>query len=308
MPEQVVNRADFLNKLFVDKNMKKLVESDLLWERLLAKQSINALNVRYYRERYVDIETPNDSAMSAPIDPFLKSPGYRRPGGTFPHTTFAEPSEYNLGLYQLALEVDIPDETQKYADLENMILKSQKKLGNSFASYVNNILGTKVTDAWATASSVIQHVTISAGKEWSNDPTTSGVQPVQNVIAAQELIDDISGYAYKPDGMLVSKQSYYDLRAWMAYNDYQLKETKIGPETTVDTIEGLPLYVSNMVKRDFAVVGDFKAAGVLYESEPVNTKQYYTDKDRTSHIQISRTFNYALTDGKAICTILNTVA
>jgi len=306
MAEQVSQRADFLYREFVDTNVKQMVEADLLWEKLLVTQGINALNVRYYRETYVDIETPNDTAMSANVDTFLRSPGYRAPGGDFPHTTFAEPSEYNLGLYQMALEMDIPDEAQKYVELENTMLKGQKKLANAFSSKVNTILGNKLTDNWSPSN--ISAITLSSGQEWNTDPTASTVQPITSVLTAMETIEDISGYNYKPSGLLVPKQSYFDLRNWMAVKNYQYKEVMIGPETKVISIEGLPVHVSNQVTRDKAVMGDFQAAGVLYEAEPMNTRQYYTDKDRTTHIQLSRTFNYALTDPKAICLIVNTVA
>jgi hypothetical protein len=310
MPEQQMPRSEFMYTTWVDKNVKQKAEAELLWEKLLTKQSVNGLNVRYYREQYTDIETPNDSDMGASIDEFLRSPGYRAPGGTFPHTTYGEPLAYNAGLYQLGLEIDVPDEAQKYVEMENVILKSQRKLANSFASRVNTILGNKLTDTWATASSLIQHVTISAASEWSVGPLSASVRPIKDVLAARELIEDVPGYNYKPTGIAVSVQSHFDLLLWMAEKGYEYKE-KLNLDsgaTTVSRIEGLTLVATNQVKRDYAVVGDFKAAGVLFESEPTNVKQYYTPADRSSHVQISRTFTYALTDPKAICTILNTVA
>ena len=310
MADQVMPRSDFMYTTWVDKNIKKLIEDPMMWEGMLAKQSVNGLNVRYYREQYVDFETPNDDAMSNPIDEYLRAPNYRAPGGDFVHTTYGEPAEYNLGLYQIALEIDIPDEAQKYVEMENVILKAQSKLANSFASNVNQVLGNKLTDTWSTASSLISHITISSGAEWSVGPLSASVRPIKDIIAAIEIVEDIAGYSYKPTGVWMSKESYFDLRLWCAEKGYEYKEKKdlSGAETKVLQIEGLPVYSSNMIKRDYAVVADFKAAGVLYEAEPVNTHQYYTDADRSTHIQISRTFNYALTDPKAVCTILNTVA
>lgn len=289
MPEQQMPRSDFMYEPWVDKNIKQKAEAELLWEKLLTKQSVNSLNVRYYREQYTDIEGPNDSDMGASIDEFLRSPGYRTPGATFPHTTYGEPLAYNAGLYQLGLEIDVPDEAQKYVEMENVILKAQKKLANSFASRVNTILGNKITDTWATASSLIQHVTISSGAEWSVGPLSASVRPIKDVLAARELVEDVAGYNYKPTGMAMSKQSHFDLLLWMAEKGYEYKENlKLDSGATkVDKVEGLTLVVTNQVKRDYAVVGDFKAAGVLYEAEPTHVEQYYTPADRSSHAQIS---------------------
>lgn len=307
MPEQVMPRSDFLYSKWVDKTIRQLVEEELLWERLLTKQPVNGLSVLYYKEQYLDIETPNDSAMSRPIDEFLRSPGYRAPGSTFPHTTYAEPKEYNLGLYQLALEIDIPDEAQKYVEMENTILKAQRKLGNSFASRVNALLGEKLTDSWSTASTVVNNITVSSGAEWSGGPTTSAVRPLKNILDAMEKVEDVPGYNYKADGLLVSKQSFFDLMEYVSEKGIDYKESvKLeAGRPTVGSILGLSVFATNQVKRDFAVVGDFKAAGVLFEAEAVTTRQYYTDVNRATHVQISRTFNYALTDPKAICVIVN---
>ena len=107
---------------------------------------------------------------------------------------------------------------------------------------------------------------------------------------------------------MISVQSYFDLRLWLAEKNYQYKEAAsvIGPATKVTTMEGLPVYSSNMVKRDYCVVADFKAAGTLYQAEPLTTHQYWTDADHITHLQAYRTFNFALTDPKAVCLISNT--
>ena len=306
MPDYVQPKADFLNKLFVDTNVRKLVNDDTVYEKLLTRQSVNAMNVRYYREKYIDISTPNDSAMSAPLDYRLRSPNFRAPGAPFPRTTFGEPEEKNLGLYQLGLQVDVTDEAQKYAEMENQILKAQTKLANAFVSRVNEILGNALTETWDSSPSSINSVSLSSGAEWSNS-TATACRPIKDTLDAMEKIEDISGYAYKASGAMISKQSYFDLRLYLAEKNYQYKAAAdvIGPETTVTTVEGLPFVATNMVKRDYALVADFKACGTLFEAEPFSTHQYWTDEDHVTHIQAMRTFNFALTDPKAICLIVN---
>lgn len=307
MVSYVQPKSDFLNKVWVDNNLKQLVEEDLLWEKMLAHQSVDSPVVRYYREQYLDIATPNDSAMSRPIDYFLKSPGIRAPGGTFPHTGMGDPLEYSLGLYQLGLEVDITDEAQKYSQLENQIVKAQSKLANSFGSRVNEILGNALTENWTTSGSSINSISLSSGQVWSS-PTASDCRPIRDVIGALKKIEDVAGYAYKANAAMVSKDSYFDLRLWLAEHNYNYKDQTpfVGPATQVTQVEGIPFYSSNMVKRDYCLVGDMSACGTLYEAEPVTTNQYYTDEDHVTHIQMFRTFNFALTDPKALCLIVNT--
>lgn len=307
MASYVQPKSDFLNKVWVDQNVKKLVEEELLWEKLLAKQTVDSPVVRYYKEQYLDISTPNDSAMSRPLDYTLKSPGIRAPGGTFPHTVFGEPTEMSLGLFQMGLEVDVTDEAQKYAQLENQIVKAQTKLSNAFVSRVNELLGNALTENWTTSGSSINSISLSSGQVWS-DPTATDCRPIRDVLSAMEKIEDIAGYNYKASAALVSKQSYFDLRLWLAEHQYNYKDSTpfVGPATSVTSVEGVPFYSSNMVKRDYAVVGDFKAAGTLYEAEPLTTNQYYTDQDHITHIQAFRTFNFGLSDPKAICLIVNT--
>jgi len=302
MPDFVQPKADFLNKIFVDPNIRKLVEADTIWEQQLSKQSVNAMNVRYFTEQYIDIETPNDSAMSAPLDYRLRSPHFRTPGADFPHTTFGEPTEKHLGLYQLGLEVDVTDEAIKYAEMENQQLKAQTKLSNAFVSNVNSILGNAITENWT--GSTINYMSASA--VWS-DPTATACRPVKDALDAMEKIEDISAYSYKASAAFISKQSYFDLRLYLAEKNYQYKDAaQIGPETRVTSVEGLPFYSTNMVPRGKALVADFKACGILYESEPLTTHQYYTDKDHLNHIQAMRTFNFGLSDPKAVCLVTAT--
>lgn len=304
--ENVMPKADFMYKLFVDEVVKKLVDEQTVWEGLLSKQKVDALHVRYYKEQYLDIETPNDSDMSRPIDPYLRSPAFRAPGAAYPHTTFGEPKEYSLGLYQLALEVDIPEEAQQFVELENRIVKAQQKLANSFASKVNMVLGNAITENWTGSS--INVVSISSGAEWSVGATSSAVRPIKDILDAVEKVEDVPGYAYKVSGIWVSKQSYFDLRLWLAEKNinYADKPLDIAPETRILAIEGYPVHSSNQVKRDTAVVADFKACGVLFEARPFRTSQYWSDETHVTHIQADRTFNFALTDPKAVCLIKNT--
>lgn len=308
MAEFAMPKTEFMYRQFVDQNVKKLIDEQLLWERYVTKQRVNAMNVRYYKEQYVDIETPNDTVLSRPIDPYLKSPNFRSPGADFPHTQFGEPKEYNLGLYQLALEIDVPDEAQQFVEMENMILRAQTKLGNSFASKVNSILGETLTENWTTSTpSAINAVSLSSGYKWNE--TNSTVAPFKDIIDAQEKIMSVPGYSYSPTELMTSKASYFDLRIWMAKANFQpYHEINIAPETRVTQIEGMTLMATDMVKQDFAVVADLKAAGVLYEAKPLETHQYWTDADHVSHIQALRTFNYAVTDPKAICLIQDVIA
>jgi len=298
MAEMATITKDFLNKVFVDKNVKTLVDEQTIWEQMLTKQPVDSLNVRYYKEQYIDIETPNDSAMSAPIDTNLKSPGYRAPGDLFPHTGFGMPKEYNLGLRQVALEVDVPDESAKYAEMVNLPLKAQQKLANSMASYINNVLGNAISENW-TGSTVN---TVTASVAWG---TYTSSTPIDDILAAEEKIEDISGYNYKVTSMLVSKQTYFDLRAYVAYKNLNYKYTVpvANGATEILQVEGIKVFSTNMVKRAVAILGDFKQCGTLFESEPLTTNKYYTDQDHVTHLQAYRTFNFALTDPKAICLI-----
>jgi hypothetical protein len=292
-------KADFLNKIFVDQNIRKLVNDEMVWEKQLSLQKVTGLDIRYYKEQYVDVMTPNDAAMTASVDVRLRSPNFRAPGGDFPHTAFAEPQEQHLGLYQLGLEVDITDEAAKYAEMENQLLKAQSKLANTFISYVNNTLGNAITENW-TGSSIN---TMSASAVWT-EPTASACRPVKDMLDAMEKIEDVSGHSYKASAAFVSKQGYFDLRLYLAEKNYQYKDAAvIGPETKVTMVEGIPVYGTNMSKRAYALVADFKNCGTLYESEPFKTHQYWTDKDHMTHIQAMRTFNFGLSDPKAVTLI-----
>jgi hypothetical protein len=298
----------FLQKEFVDRNIKQLLEEDMIWEPYLSKQGTDSLVVLYYKEQYYDIETPNDAALGRTIDPEARTPQYRAEHSRFPHASAGIPKEYNLRLYQIALEMDYSEEEMKYADLENRVLKKQEKLANYFASYTNNLLGNTLTETWSTSPSAIQQVDVGSGDEWSLGPGDATVDPIKDIMSSIELIDDIAGYNYKPNVCITSKQSYYDLLLWFTAKDYAYSFEQPYTAKEILNVLGLKIVKSNMVKRDFAVVADFKSCGTLFEAEPVETRVYHMDETRDYHIQITRRFNFALTDPKAICTISNTVA
>lgn len=291
----------FLNKIFVDKNVKRLIDEKLFWEQQLSKQTTDSLVVLYYKEQYFHIETPNDSATSRTMDPAELGPAPRAEHGHFPHASISPPKEYNLRLYQLALEIDWSQEELKYADLERRVVRKQEALVDYFGSYVNNVLGNTLSETWSSTPTSIQCVTVS--NKWTT--TTSSV--TSDLIAAQEKIDDLAGYAYKPTTVLMSKQSYYDVVNYLTNKNYEYSFKE--PDTAKEVMQhaGLSVIKTNMVKRDFAMVGDFKACGTLFEAEPVETHPYFTDADRTHHLQITRRFNFALSDPKAICMVIDTV-
>lgn len=292
----------FMEKIFVDKNIKQLVEENLIWESYLTKQTVDSPVVLYYREQYFDIETPNDSALSKTMDPGDRAPNYRGQHSLFPHADAGVPKEYNLRLYQLALEMDYAEEEMKYASLENRVLKKQEKLANYFASHVNNLLGNTLTENFSSTPTSIQCTTTSA--KWS---TYTSSDVISDVLGAVEKIDDLAGYNYSPNVMLTSKQSYYDLVLYFAEHDYEYKFKEPYAKKEVMQVLGLDVVKTNMVKRDLAIVGDFKACGTLFEAEPVETHTYFMDATRDYHMQVTRRFNFALSDPKAICTIVDTV-
>lgn len=297
----------WLNKIFVDKRIKQLIEEDFRWESYLTKQAVDSLIVLYYKEQYFVFETPNDAALGKTLDPKGRAPANRAEGGAFPHADISVPVEDNLRLYQLALEMDWTEEELKYQSLENRVLKKQERLSQYFTSEINTRLGNILTESWSTSPTSIQQVSIASGDEWSLGPTDETVVPYKDILDAVELIDDVAGYDYSPTGMFVSKQSYYDLLLWLTAKDYQYQFQGLNTKHEVLQFLGLDVIKTNMVKRDFAIVADFKACGILYESEPVRTHTYFTDEDHMHHAQIMRTFNFALTDPKAVCTIKNTV-
>jgi hypothetical protein len=291
----------FLNKIFVDKNIKKLIDEKMFWEQQLTKQPIDSLTVLYYKEQYYHVETPNDSAMSRTMDPGELAPAPRAEHGHFPHADISPPKEYNLRIYQLALEMDWSEEEMKYASMENRVMRKQAALADYFGSYVNNVLGNTLSETWTASPSSIQVVTASNG--WNT--TTSSV--TSDLIGAQEKIDDLAGYAYSPGVVLMSKQSYYDVVDYLTNKNYEYSFAQ--PDTPKEVLKhsGLNVIKTNMVKRDYALVADFKSCGILFEAEPVETHPYFTDEDRTHHVQMTRRFNFALTDPKAICMVYNTV-
>lgn len=298
----------FLNKIFVDKNIKQLVEAELLWEKYLPKQAVDAISVLYYKETYFDIVGPNDSALSKTMDPKGRMAFYRAEGSGFAHTDYSPPTEYNLRLYRLGLEVDFTDDEKKFATLENRILKKQEKLANYFSGQINEILGNTLTETWSATPSGIQYVAVGSGDEWSIGPGDATVLPVNDVLGAMEKIEDVAGYMYKANILMLSVQSYYDLLNWLTQKNYSYTYEKLDDSKDVMKFLGLNIVKTNMVKRDFGIVADLGACGTLFETEPMNTHVYYTDKNRVTHVQAERFFNFALTDPKAVCTLVNLVA
>jgi len=293
----------FLNKIFVDKNIKQLVEEDLLWEKYVRKQTIDSQVALYYREQYMDIETPNDAAFTSKVlDPFGARPGYRAEGAMFPHADIGAPKEFSIRLYQLALEIDYTEEEMKFATMENRVLKKQEKLANYFASSVNAILGDALTESWNPVN--INEQPCSPTYEWDG----TNAQPVKDILGAEEKIADTPGFNYKPDTLFVTKQSYYDLLNYIVKNDYSFGYETLEGGKQITKVLGHKVVVSNMVKRDKAVLADLRQAGIMFECDPFETEVYKTQEDRKYHIQATRRFNYALTDPKAVCLITNVSA
>jgi len=298
----------FLTKTWVQTYIKQKYDESVLWEKFVKTQPTDALSVLYYQEKYIDIETPNDAAMSAPIDTTLRSPNYRSAGGLFPTTEYSRIEEKNAALYQLAMQGSVTEEAKKYTQMEAPILRIQRKIGNAMASDVNMTIGNELTETWAADPTNINDIDIAAGKEWSLDPTTSGLDPVGDVLTAVEAIEDLSGYNYNADVMAVSKQSWFDLRHWASINDYEFGFKKPTEETRFDRFEGLRVLASNQIKRDFCVVMDSKEAMTLYEAEGLRTHTFFDDYTHKFYFQAMRTIYPALTDPKSVSLISNTVA
>lgn len=298
----------FLQKKWVQAYIKQKYEIAAIWEQHVTKQPTDALSVLYYQEDYVNIESPNDTALSNPIDTTLRRPAYRAAGGLFAKTEYSHIVEKNAGLHQLALQGSVTEEAKKYTSMEQPILRMQSKIADSMASEVNRIIGDVLTEEWSTSPTNIQQVGVSSGAEWSRHPSSSGIDPISDILDAIEKVEDLGGYNYTADTFGTSRQSWFDLRKWAYYNDYEFGYRDWRAATTVNTIEGLNVFVSNQVKRDFAIVEDKKAACTLYEAQPLTTDTYFNKPTREYHFQAMRTLYPALTDPKAICTIKNTVA
>lgn len=295
----------FLNKLVVDKTIKPLIEEKVLWENMgIPKMSIQGLTKQYYKETYMDFETPNDSALGRTMDPKKKAPAVRFEGGEFPHVEISQPSKYVCTLYQMGFETDYSEEEMKYADLINQVQRKTQKLANFFVSHCNMMVGNALTENWTSSPSSIQSVTISANLGWTASYTAS--DPIKNLLDAQEKIEEVSGYNYRANQALVSRQSFYDLKYWMAKMNLNYSNTV--PTGAIENISvmGINVMPTNQVKQDFAVMADFGRVGEIYEAEAMNTRKYYTPENRMYHLQMSRTWNFVMTDPKAACVIINT--
>jgi len=288
----------YLTKTFVQEFIKKKYEESAIWENYTTKTPCDALSVLWYQEAYIDIETVNDTALSAPIDSKLKRPAFRAGGSLFATTKYDTIEQKNAALYQLALQGSVTEEAVKYTSMLQPILRMQTKLANSMASEVNRLIMNTMTENWTP--SLTQ--TLTASTAWNN---TANDSIVPDILDAVEKIEDLSGYNYKADMVGVSKQTYFDIRKWAALNDYELSYENFRGETKVPTIEGLKLVVSNHIKRDTAIVMDNKVACTVFESQPVMTDTYFNKPTREYNFQIMKTFYPALTDPKAICTITN---
>lgn len=296
----------FLNKIFVDKNIKMLVQEQPLWEAYMPKSSVDAQTILYYKEQYFDYTTPNDSALSRTLDPNQRAPAYRADEAEFMHADIGVPKEYNLRLYRLGLEMDFSEDEKRYAYLENRVVKKQEKLAIYFANEMNTIVGNALTETFSATPSSINVVT--ASDHWSHGPGSSSVNPVSDLLGCMEKIHDTPGFNYDATHIFLPVQSYYDLVDWMTQKNYQYTYQKLDGKPDVMNALGLQVVKSNMVKRDMGVVADIRKAGTIFECEPLSTNVYYEDAKHKTHMQVWRMFNFALTDPKAICSLVDLVA
>jgi hypothetical protein len=295
----------FLSNVVVMKTIKKPLEFGTFWENLgIPKVGATSDIIKYYKETYVDFETPNDAALGRTLDPKGRGPQRRAEGAEFPHAGISQPAEYSLRLYQMGLEMDYTEEELSKNELVNQVQRKTQKLGNFFASDMNMMLGNTLTENWTGTASSIQAITLSSGAEWDG----TGSDPIKNILDAQEKIEDRGDYQYNPTTLLMSKGALYDLKLWAAKNDYELGYNKPTGNPASLTIEGLTTQASNQVKRDFAIVADFANCGTVYEYEPIRSHKYFTDKDHVYHLQLMRSYNFAFTDPQAVCSIINVSA
>jgi hypothetical protein len=297
----------WLNPIFVSNRVKSQIEPKMIWESMFPHETLPTPDYSYEIEQYVDIETPNDSAMGRTLDPKGRKQQKRGDSGLFPHTGMSGPKRAFLELNEEGLEIDYTDGERKYPGKAGKILKKQNKLGRQFASGMNSYFGDTITESWATSPTGIQKLVISSGKEWSLGPVT-GVDPIKDVLDATEKIDTVGEqYGYKAATLMVNRESFYDLTYIFAKQNYELGFEK--PDSFIGKIPqmDLTLAVSPMVKKDFAIVGDFASAGVVLESDPLQVETYETEENKIMHTRVFRTYGMAITDPMAICSIVNTV-
>ena len=300
--------AKYLNPLFVEKRVRELIDEDVLWEGYIPHQPIDAMTYGYYQETYIDIETPNDTALGRSTDPAGRKPSKRGEGGAYPKTGISQMSRKFVELSEDALAIDYLEEEAKYPALVNQIFRKQRKIAKQFASNMNISIGNSLTESWSATPSSINYLAISSGNEWSNGPGDTTVDIIGDIIKAQEKIENVANYNYKPTALLVNKETYFDLAEFFTKKNYELKFNK--PDTLNGQIPRLDLglAVSNMVKSDYAVVADFASCGLFLESSPLRIETIEDEKTHRFTTQVDRTYGFALTDPKAICTIVNVVA
>ena len=298
----------FLNKIFVDKNIRSLYDMDLEWEKRLEHRATDAQSILYYQDNYIDIESPNDSALSRTVDPLASLAGKRSEGGLFPHTEVSQIVEKTAKMEQFALEIDVTEEELRYATMINQVLRKQSKLARQFANTINGVLGNQLSDSWTAGTTTLNKVQIATGAEWSNGPADTDVDIIGDIMDADELVRETAGKGYKPDTCLTSVKSFYDIMEYFAKKNYEYKFEKPEGRPGFIDIFGINIQPTNAVKRDFALMGDFKSCGVLWEAEPFNVEVEYQGGNRTYHIRCARSAVFTLTDPKALCLISNTIA
>jgi hypothetical protein len=298
--------AVYLQKEVVEPTIKKLVDEKLFWEPKLSKQTVSGLTVLSYKDMYVDIETPNDEARgrSALIEPNGRAPIIRSEGGLFPYTGISEIEEDVFKLQQFALAIPYTEEELKFTDKVNQVLKKHEKLGNQFGSYINQFFGNKISGGWVVSpSNGIQTSGVASGKEWN--VADFSAKPYVDILAAKKKIEMVPGHDYTANTCLVSEMSFYDLELWSAEKDFTLQYGKPTDAVTSIRFMGVDILPTDMVKDTFAMMGDLKKCGILYESEPFATKVVEFEKNRTFEVQATRRMNFNLTDPKAICLLTN---
>jgi len=302
-----ISRANekWLNPIFVDKKIRTIVDEETLWEKKLPHQTIDSMTYAYDQEQYLDIATPSDSARGRTLDPAGRKQTKRGEGGAYPKTGISSVLRKYLDLSEDALAIDYLEEEVKYPSKVIDIFRKQNKLARQFASGMNEYFGDALSASWAATPSTINYVAISSGNEWSGGYADSTVDAIGDILDAIEKIENISTHAYKANELLVNKTSHFDLLDIFVKKNYELKFNK--PDSLQGQIPGLGLSytVTQMVKEDYAMVADFKSCGIVVESSPLRIE---TLEDKSTHrfsTQIDRTYGFALTDPKAICTIVN---
>jgi hypothetical protein len=296
----------WLQSKFVENRVRGIIDAETLWEKLLVHQPIDSPTFGYYQEQYFDIETPNDAAKGRTLDPAGRKPVKRGEGGAYPRTGVSQAVRKFVELSEDALAVDYLEEELKYPAFVNQIFKKQNKIGKQFASNININTGNTLTENWSATPSTIQYSAVGSGNEWSLGPGDTTVDIIHDVIAAQEKIENVPGYSYKATALIVNKDTLFDLKEFFTKKNFELGYNKPNTFNQIPDLD-INLVVSDMVKADFAVMGDFAACGVFLESSPLRIETLENKETHKFTTQVDRTYGFALTDPKAICTISNVV-